>query len=81
MIASTLTTLLSDKETRLPALRFCIAWIVISRIEIDCEPDLTLLPPEIVKCWSSMSVSKNDQQSKSKSHILFPEPSTSLITQ
>lgn len=80
VIASNLTTLLSDKETRLPALRFCIARIIISRIELDCEPDLTFLPPEIVKCWSSISVPKNDEQSKSKSRdILSPEPLTSLI--
>ncbi|MCJ1270341.1 hypothetical protein MMC22_010237 [Lobaria immixta] len=62
LIASNLVTLLSGQETRLPAIRFCIAWIVVSRIGPDCEPNLTFLPPEIARCLGSMSASKIDQQ-------------------
>lgn len=65
--ASTLTNLLSDPETRIPALRFCIAWTIVSRIELDCDPDLSFLPPEIVRCLGSMSASMSDQERKSKS--------------
>ena len=65
--ASTLTTLLSDPETRIPALRFCIAWTIVSRIELDCDPDISFLPPEIVRCLGSMSASMSDQERKSKS--------------
>lgn len=75
LIASTLATWLSGQETRIPAIRFCIAWIVISRIDPGCEPDLTFLPPEIARCLRSMSTPKIDQQSKSRScdpHPLEP---------
>lgn len=64
VIASTLTALLSDSETRIAALRFCIAWVIISRIGPECEPHLTFLPPDIARCMGSMSGSSNDQPSK-----------------
>ncbi|KAL9607047.1 MAG: hypothetical protein Q9167_008001 [Letrouitia subvulpina] len=40
IITSTLTTLLSSPSTRMSAIRFCIAWTAISRIDLGCEPGM-----------------------------------------
>ncbi|KAF2685067.1 hypothetical protein K458DRAFT_387960 [Lentithecium fluviatile CBS 122367] len=52
----TLSTLLGNSATRESALRFCIAWIVVSRMQIDSPPNTTFLPPEISKCFQAMSL-------------------------
>ncbi|KAF2497223.1 hypothetical protein BU16DRAFT_353874 [Lophium mytilinum] len=51
----TLGTLLSNPTTREVGLRFCIAWVIISRSKLNGDPRTTLLPPEVVECSSSMS--------------------------
>ncbi|KAF2816567.1 uncharacterized protein BDZ99DRAFT_139101 [Mytilinidion resinicola] len=51
----TLGTLLSNPTTREVGLRFCIAWVIISRSKLNGDPKTTLLPPEVVQCVSSMS--------------------------
>lgn len=51
----TLSTLLSNSETRDIALRFCLAWVIISRMQLKSGPAKTLLPPEVADCFQSMA--------------------------
>ncbi|KAI4210810.1 MAG: hypothetical protein LQ351_006392 [Letrouitia transgressa] len=67
IISSTLTTLLSNPSTRMPAIRFCIAWTAISRIDLGCEPVASFLPPEIASCIVSMTGMRDDPQT----HMAF----------
>ncbi|KAL9026952.1 MAG: hypothetical protein Q9196_004460, partial [Gyalolechia fulgens] len=60
LIASTLASLLSNPATRLTALRFCIAWVAISRIDPSCEPSRSFLPPEIAGCLVSIASAPED---------------------
>ncbi|KAL8732760.1 MAG: hypothetical protein Q9166_002541 [cf. Caloplaca sp. 2 TL-2023] len=64
LIASTLGSLLSNPATRLMAVRFCITWTVISRIDHNCEPSLSFLPPEIASCLLSISSTRDDPSTK-----------------
>jgi len=52
----TLSTLLGNSVTREIALRFCIAWIVISRMQLDSPPHSTFLPPEVAQCFQAMTL-------------------------
>ncbi|KAL9046506.1 MAG: hypothetical protein Q9214_000675 [Letrouitia sp. 1 TL-2023] len=67
IITSTLTTLLSNPSTRMSAVRFCIAWTAISRIDLGCEPVASFLPPEIASCMVSMTGMRDDPQT----HMAF----------
>ncbi|KAL8953631.1 MAG: hypothetical protein Q9222_000517 [Ikaeria aurantiellina] len=60
LIASTLGSLLSNPATRIVAIRFCITWTTISRIDQNCEPSLSFLPPEVASCLTSINGSKED---------------------
>ncbi|OCL02971.1 hypothetical protein AOQ84DRAFT_303670 [Glonium stellatum] len=51
----TLNTMLTNTTTRETALRLCIAWVVISRVQPDDDPRITFLPPDIASCISSMN--------------------------
>ncbi|PVH93402.1 hypothetical protein DM02DRAFT_634595 [Periconia macrospinosa] len=51
----TLGTLLGNSATREIALRFCIAWVVTSRIQLHESSHRTFLPLEISECLQSMS--------------------------
>jgi len=51
----TLNTMLTNPTTRETALRFCIAWVVVSRIQFDGDPRTTFLPPEITNCINAMT--------------------------
>lgn len=51
----TLSTLLSNSETREIALRFCLSWVIISRMQLKSGPAKTLLPPEVADCFQSMA--------------------------
>jgi hypothetical protein len=53
--AGTLSTLLENSSTREIALRYCIAWIVISRIQLGSPPQTTFLPPEVAQCFEAMA--------------------------
>ncbi|KAL8756152.1 MAG: hypothetical protein Q9199_003129 [Rusavskia elegans] len=64
LIASTLGSLLSNPVTRMTAIRFCITWTVVSRIDPNCEPSLSFLPPEIASCLRSISSTRDDPSSK-----------------
>jgi hypothetical protein len=46
----TLSTLLSNSATREIALRFCIAWVVCSRMQVGKDARSCLLPTEIAEC-------------------------------
>ncbi|KAL8708981.1 MAG: hypothetical protein Q9220_006189 [cf. Caloplaca sp. 1 TL-2023] len=60
LIASTLGNLLSNPATRIVAIRFCITWITISRIDQNCEPSLSFLPPEVASCLTSINGNRDD---------------------
>ncbi|KAL8864564.1 MAG: hypothetical protein Q9198_009783, partial [Flavoplaca austrocitrina] len=60
LIASTLGSLLSNPVTRMTAIRFCITWTVISRIDQNCDPNLSFLPPEVATCLLSISSTRDD---------------------
>ncbi|KAL8810329.1 MAG: hypothetical protein Q9200_002666 [Gallowayella weberi] len=64
LIASTLGSLLSNPVTRMTAMRFCISWTVISRIEQNCEPSQSFLPPEIASCLFSINSTRDDPGTK-----------------
>lgn len=66
LIASTLASLLTNPTTRLTAIRFCIAWVAISRIDPSCEPSRSFLPPEIAGCLVSIAGAREDPSSKSR---------------
>ncbi|KAL8919380.1 MAG: hypothetical protein Q9172_005011 [Xanthocarpia lactea] len=64
LIASTLGSLLSNPVTRMTAIRFCITWTAVSRIDLNCEPSLSFLPPEIASCLLSISSTRDDPSTK-----------------
>ncbi|KAF2865831.1 hypothetical protein BDV95DRAFT_454749, partial [Massariosphaeria phaeospora] len=51
-----LSTLLGNSATREIALRFCIAWVVVSHMQLNGDQDTTFLPPEIAKSFQSMAI-------------------------
>lgn len=55
----TLSSLLSNPDTREMALRFCIAWVVLSRMQLSSPPDESFLPREIVECYEQMLTNRN----------------------
>ncbi|KAL9597511.1 MAG: hypothetical protein Q9219_005093 [cf. Caloplaca sp. 3 TL-2023] len=64
LIASSLASLLSNPATRLIAVRFCIAWVALSRIDHSCEPDRSFLPPEIAGCLVSIAGAREDPSTR-----------------
>lgn len=60
----TLSSLLSNPDTREMALRFCIAWVVISRMQLSSPPDESFLPREIVECYEQMLTNRNASNSE-----------------
>ncbi|KAI4225645.1 MAG: hypothetical protein L6R36_003761 [Xanthoria steineri] len=64
LIASTLGSLLSNPVTTMTAVRFCITWTVVSRIDPNCEPSLSFLPPEIASCLLSINSTRDDPSTK-----------------
>ncbi|KAF2467944.1 uncharacterized protein BDR25DRAFT_266414 [Lindgomyces ingoldianus] len=67
MSPGTLSTLLGNSDTREIALRFCIAWVFVSRMQLHSDPNITFLPPDIAKLLKAMPVSKHGPQA----HALF----------
>ncbi|KAF2269554.1 hypothetical protein CC78DRAFT_282382 [Lojkania enalia] len=63
----TLSTLLGNSETREIALRFSIAWVLVSRIEYYDEMSATFLPPEVARCFQSISLVNRS----SRAHAIF----------
>ncbi|KAI4177894.1 MAG: hypothetical protein LQ348_005747, partial [Seirophora lacunosa] len=64
LIASTLGTLLANPATRIVAIRFCIAWVAISRIDHNCDPSKSFLPPEIATCLVSIGGAREDPSTR-----------------
>lgn len=60
----TLSTLLDNSHTREIALRFCIAWTMISRMDLHKDPSISFLPPEIVQSFRGMSDANQKLQTK-----------------
>lgn len=65
----TLSTLLNNSATREIALRFCLAWVVTSRIQLNDSSNTTFLPPEVAKSIQSMH--HVEQQSRGMRHYSF----------
>ena len=61
--AATLAAMLANPRTRIVAIRYCLAWIVFSRLGLDSDANTSLLPPEVASCARPMSA---DTASKSK---------------
>lgn len=61
----TLSTLLNNSATREVALRFIIAWVVISRIQTNNSSNTSFLPPEVVRCLQSMHHAEKESRGKS----------------
>jgi hypothetical protein len=64
--AATLSTLLDNPATREIALRFCIAWVVCSRMQPASDPMMSLLPVEVAGCFRMMA---NERSGSSGKHI------------
>ncbi|KAJ4346668.1 uncharacterized protein N0V89_010599 [Didymosphaeria variabile] len=60
----TLSTLLNNPTTREIALRFCLAWVVTSRIRLNDSSNKTFLPPEVAKCMQSMNHTERGSRGK-----------------
>ncbi|KAH7396127.1 hypothetical protein BKA66DRAFT_454516 [Pyrenochaeta sp. MPI-SDFR-AT-0127] len=63
----TLSTLLRNSATREIALRFCIAWVIISRLQSNTEQSNGLLPTEVAQCLHGI----DNVEHGSKSHALL----------
>ena len=61
--AATLAAMLANPRTRIVAIRYCLAWIVFSRLGLDSDANTSLLPPEVASCARPMSA---DTASKSE---------------
>jgi hypothetical protein len=59
-----LSNLLATPDTREIALRFCIAWVVVSRMQLSSPAGTTFLPPEVVDCSRSMALDDHTPQCK-----------------
>lgn len=51
----TLNAMLTNPATREAALRLCIAWVIVPRIQFGGDPRITFLPPEAANCINSMT--------------------------
>ncbi|KAF1998145.1 hypothetical protein P154DRAFT_439825 [Amniculicola lignicola CBS 123094] len=51
----TLSTLLGNATTREIALRFSIAWVLVTRMQLHGQIGVTFLPPEVAQCAESIS--------------------------
>jgi len=53
--AGTLATLMESTATREIALRFIIAWVIISKIQPSRDPSKSLLPSEVAHCYQAIT--------------------------
>jgi hypothetical protein len=53
--AGTLATLMENTATREIALRFIIAWVIISKIQPSRDPSKSLLPSEVAHCYQAIT--------------------------
>lgn len=60
---ATLAAMLANPRTRIVAIRYCLAWVIFSRLGLDSDANTSLLPPEVAGCARPMSA---DTATKSK---------------
>ncbi|PZD27223.1 hypothetical protein A1F96_06919 [Pyrenophora tritici-repentis] len=58
----TLATLISNATTREVALRFIIAWVIVSKLQSAKDPAKSLLPTEIAPCLQMIDSGNRDQR-------------------
>jgi hypothetical protein len=64
--ASILSTLLDNPATREIALRFCVAWVVCSRMQPASDSRMSLLPVEVAGCFRMMANERSGSSGKHK---------------
>ncbi|KAH4906534.1 hypothetical protein HBI81_153970 [Parastagonospora nodorum] len=67
--AGTLSTLLGNSATREIALRFCIAWVVCSRMLPSKDWAASLLPVEIGKCYQAVANDSGNPSDQSSAKL------------
>ena len=60
----TLSTLLENSTTREIALRFCIAWVVLSGVQGRSDHSNSFLPASIVQCFQELTSSEHESKRK-----------------
>lgn len=71
----TLSTLLGNSDTREIALRFCIAWVVVTRMQLRSGIN-TLLPREVADCFQSMAFIDRSSRGKIDYRMYYNNPLT-----
>ncbi|KAI2488369.1 hypothetical protein Ptr902_02502 [Pyrenophora tritici-repentis] len=69
----TLATLISNATTREVALRFIIAWVIVSKLQSSKDPAKSLLPTEIAPCLQMIDSGNRDQRGLSMLGLLTPQ--------
>jgi hypothetical protein len=67
----TLSTLLGNSATREIALRFCIAWVVCTRIQSSADPEISFLPIELATCSQRIECAHRSSSGKPARRIVF----------
>jgi hypothetical protein len=52
--------LLSTPKSAVPAVRILLAWMILQNIQPSADPELNLLPPELVECTAGMDLSNRN---------------------
>jgi len=60
--ASRLAGMLTDPRTRIAAIRFCLMWIITSRVTLDSEPSESLLPWEVTNLLHLVPFTKDSNR-------------------
>ncbi|KAI4917188.1 hypothetical protein J4E90_003695 [Alternaria incomplexa] len=58
----TLTTLIGNAATREIALRFIIAWVIVSKLQPSKDPSKSLLPSEVAQCYQAVATGDRGYQ-------------------
>ncbi|KAI4628199.1 hypothetical protein J4E80_002337 [Alternaria sp. BMP 0032] len=58
----TLTTLIGNAATREIALRFIIAWVIVSKLRPSKDPSKSLLPSEVAQCYQAVATGDRGYQ-------------------
>ena len=58
----TLTTLIGNAATREIALRFIIAWVIVSKLQPSKDPSRSLLPSEVAQCYQAVATGDRGYQ-------------------
>ena len=74
----TLSTLLDNTATREVALRFCIAWAIVFRLQNYGSPSESLLPHEVCVPMSEITIAKRGSKSR---HLPCHANSSTKLTQ